>query len=149
MNTVTALLCLVVGVTDGDTLKARCGQPEDYQQIRVRIAAIDAPEHNQPYGQRAKQALSELCYRQQAVISPSDKDRYGRLVAEVRCQGQDAATHMVSIGMAWVYDRHAAQHQYLYRLQHLAKTARRGLWADANPLSPWEWRRGSRNPFKG
>ncbi len=55
--------CLVVGVSDGDTLTARCGAaPGAYEQVRVRLAGIDAPEKAQPFGQRAKQALSELAY---------------------------------------------------------------------------------------
>ena len=147
MIAAVTLFCLVVGVSDGDTLTARCGQPSHYQQVKVRIAAIDAPERNQPYGQRGKQVLSALCYRQQAVISPSDEDRYGRLVADVQCQGQDTGAHMVTQGMAWVYDRHAAQHQYLYRLQHSAKTGRRGLWADAHPVPPWVWRKTNKNQY--
>ena len=38
------LFCLVVGITDGDILKARCGEPGSYEQVRVRIVAIDVPE---------------------------------------------------------------------------------------------------------
>ena len=44
---VTALLCLVVAIADGDTLTARCGAPGAYRQVHVRIAAIDAPESRQ------------------------------------------------------------------------------------------------------
>lgn len=38
------LFCLVVAVSDGDTLTARCGQPGSYQEVKVRLAEIDAPE---------------------------------------------------------------------------------------------------------
>ena len=38
-----SLLCLVVAISDGDTLTVRCGAPGAYQQVKVRIAAIDAP----------------------------------------------------------------------------------------------------------
>ena len=37
------LLCLVVGVTDGDTLTARCGT-EPRQTLTIRLAEIDAPD---------------------------------------------------------------------------------------------------------
>ena len=40
------LLCLVVGITDGDTIKARC----DDVQVNIRLAEIDAPEKAQPWG---------------------------------------------------------------------------------------------------
>ncbi|RYY19600.1 MAG: thermonuclease family protein, partial [Cytophagaceae bacterium] len=60
------LLCLVVGVSDGDTLKARCGQPGAYEQVTIRLAEIDAPEKSQPFGQRSKDHLSDLCFGKQA-----------------------------------------------------------------------------------
>lgn len=40
--------CLVVGISDGDTLTARCGRLGAYEEVKVRIAAIDAPERAQP-----------------------------------------------------------------------------------------------------
>ena len=48
------LLCLVVAITDGDTIKVRC--PEQPQAV-VRLAEIDAPESKQPFGQRSKQEI--------------------------------------------------------------------------------------------
>lgn len=139
-----ALLCLVVGISDGDTLTARCGQPGAYEQVKVRISAIDAPEKRQPYGNRAKQALSDLCYMQQASIRQTSHDRYKRIVADVECQGRDAGQHMVSAGMAWVFDRYASKHQHLYAYQQQAQAARRGLWQDAHTVPPWEWRKPKR-----
>ena len=63
------LLCAIVGITDGDTLTARC----ETQMIKVRLAEIDAPEKGQPYADRSKQHLSSLCYDQQAEIHPKTK----------------------------------------------------------------------------
>ena len=39
-----SILCLVVAVTDGDTIKARCGNEVAYVQVKVRLSEIDAPE---------------------------------------------------------------------------------------------------------
>jgi endonuclease YncB( thermonuclease family) len=50
------LLCLVVRITDGDTLKARC----DDQTINVRLAEVDAPEKGLAFGNRSRQALGAL-----------------------------------------------------------------------------------------
>lgn len=140
--------CLVVGVTDGDTLTARCGHAGAYEQVRVRIAAIDAPEKRQPYGQRSRQALSRLCYAEKAQITERDTDRYGRTVADVSCNGEDAGRRMVSDGWAWVYDydRIATKRGGgLFKLQDAARSRRLGLWADgADPVAPWEWRRQQR-----
>ncbi len=93
-----------------------------------------------PFGQRSKQALSALCYQQLATFAPKSTDRYGRTVADVSCQGKDAGTEQVRTGMAWVYDRYAKGYEALYPLQDAAKASRIGLWADAAPMRPWEWR---------
>ena len=144
--------CRIVGVTDGDTLTARCGRPGAYRQIRVRIAAIDAPERSQPYGQRARQALSRLCYAEDAAIAERDTDRYGRMVADVSCRGQDAGRRMVADGWAWVYDYHGSASRRggaLFALQDAARGRRAGLWAGTDPVPPWEWRRERRETHWG
>lgn len=137
----SAEICTVFGVTDGDTIKVRCGEGE---QATIRLAGIDAPEKRQPFGQRSKHALSDLCYRQQATITPKTKDRYGRTVADVECRGKDAGAEQVKTGMAWVYPRYSKGYEAMYSLQDAAKAARLGLWADNTPEPPWEWRRAGR-----
>lgn len=131
-----ALLCLVVAITDGDTLKVRCA--DEPQQI-IRLAEIDAPEKPQPYGQRSGQALSDLCYGKQAEVKPQTKDRYGRTVARVMCGGVDANMHQVEAGMAWAYTKYQTDPAFSVA-QDRAKTARLGLWADGQPVPPWVWR---------
>ncbi|UCU92677.1 thermonuclease family protein [Hydrogenophaga taeniospiralis] len=140
----SALICLVVGVTDGDTLKARCGTPGSYQVVKVRIGAIDAPEKSQAFGTRSRQHLNELCHLVQATIRKTDTDRYGRTVADVECRGQDVATEQVKAGMAWVFDRYSTGYEWLYRHQDAARNDGRGLWTDSEPVAPWEWRASRR-----
>lgn len=135
-----ALLCLVVAITDGDTLKARCGEPGAYQQLTVRLAEIDAPEKAQPFGDRSRQHLAELCFRKAAHIRPLTTDRYGRTVARVECEGHDANAEQVRAGMAWAYTRYLTD-TAIRRLEHAARAAGLGLWADRQPIPPWEWRR--------
>jgi len=144
------LLCIVVGVTDGDTLTARCDAAADVtaQTIKVRLAEVDAPEHHQPFGARSREHLASLCFKQSAEVRPitagGGLDRYGRTVVHVSCNGTDANSAQVHAGMAWVFDRYVADRS-LYRLQDEARAEHRGLWADAHPVAPWEWRTGSRN----
>ncbi|EKK1541128.1 thermonuclease family protein, partial [Salmonella enterica] len=47
---------------------------------------------------------------------------------------------MVQIGGAWVYDRYNSDTS-LPAIQNEAREQRRGLWADSEPVPPWEWRR--------
>jgi endonuclease YncB( thermonuclease family) len=131
--------CLVVGVIDGDTIDARCGQTNAHEQIRIRLTEIDAPEKNQPFGARAKQSLSDLCYQVQATITSTSKDRYGRTLGRVECGGKDAALHQTQTGMAWWYAQYGKD-RAVQAAEQQARAARVGLWADAAPTPPWEFR---------
>lgn len=126
----------VVGISDGDTLTVLV----DKRQVRVRLAYIDAPERGQAFGQKAKQALADLCIRQRAVVTPVVHDVYGRLVARVQCADVDAAEAMVRDGFAWVFTKYAPLDAPLYAVEAEARSARRGLWIDSNPKPPWKFR---------
>ena len=137
---IAVMLCLVVAITDGDTLKARCGEPGAYQEVKVRLAEIDAPEKRQPFGQRSKETLAALCFQEQATIRPATTDRYGRTVARVECKGKDASAELTRQGMAWAYTKYLRDPE-IKRLELAARAARVGLWRDAAPVPPWEWRK--------
>ena len=49
----------------------------------MRLAGIDAPERAQPYGQKAKQALSVLAFGQDARIDSAGPDQYKRTLGTV------------------------------------------------------------------
>ena len=136
------MLCLVVAISDGDTLTARCNQlGASAPPLKVRIAAIDAPESRQAFGKQARLNLVKLCAGQRATITPIEKDKYGRTVANVRCGNTDVATSQVRAGLAWVYTPYAKQHPQLVPLQREARANRIGLWSQARPLAPWDYRR--------
>ncbi|CAN7528715.1 thermonuclease family protein [Acidovorax sp. LjRoot194] len=134
------LLCLVVAISDGDTLTARCGTPGTYEQVKVRVAAIDAPESRQAFGQMSRQNLARLCFRQRAALQPVDEDSYGRTVANVRCGSTDVATAQVRAGLAWVYTPYASAHPHLVPLQSQARSGGTGLWSQRRPQAPWDYR---------
>jgi endonuclease YncB( thermonuclease family) len=130
----------VVGVTDGDTITVLLGTR---LQIKVRLTEIDAPESKQAFGQRSKQSLSDLCFDKAVRLVDQGVDRYGRTLARVYCAGKDANREQIKRGMAWVYDRYVTDRS-LYADQDEARAAKRGLWSDAHPIPPWEWRRAMR-----
>lgn len=112
------LLCLVVGISDGDTLTARCGEPEAYEQVKVTLQGIDAPEREQPFGERARQALAELTFQKEAELSCTKTDRYKRQICSVWVtpasaldspRTLDAGLAMVTQGMAWCYRPYARE----------------------------------------
>ena len=131
---------VVVGITDGDTLTILIAN----QQLKVRLADIDAPESKQPFGTRSRQSLAALCFKKDARLETRGKDRYGRTIATVHCAGTNANAEQVRQGMAWVFDRYASPSSPLYALQNEARAERRGLWADSHPAPPWDWRRQQR-----
>jgi endonuclease YncB( thermonuclease family) len=133
----------VVKIADGDTLTILV----DQQQIKVRLSDIDAPERKQPFGARSRQHLASICYNQLAEINNHGKDRYGRVIGRVQCAGKDANAEQIRAGMAWVYDKYVTDRS-LYGLQDAARSDRRGLWTDAKPVPPWEWRKGKREKRK-
>ncbi|QQS55105.1 MAG: thermonuclease family protein [Candidatus Competibacteraceae bacterium] len=130
----------VVGVSDGDTLTVRT---DDNRRVRVRLAGIDAPEHDQPYGSAATRSLAGLALNRVVRVRVVAEDDYGRTVGAVRSGGRDLDAEQVRRGMAWVYRRYARSRR-LYALEAEAKQARRGLWADSNPIPPWDWRHGGK-----
>lgn len=147
--------CLVVGVSDGDTLTARCGGPGSYEQVKVRLNGIDAPEKRQPFGQRAKEALSDLIYMKDAQLECGKIDRYRRSVCKVMVASAsaprgpktlDAGLAMVTVGMAWWYRAYAREQTPQERGQYEfaeieARAKHAGLWRDAEPVAPWDWRK--------
>ena len=146
---VEVALCLIVGVSDGDTLTARCGEPGSYSQEKIRLSAVDAPESRQAFGQRSKQSLSDQCFQQVATITPVASDRYGRTVANVTCRGLDAGLTQVNHGMAWFYPQYGKGRADLLTAERGARARKQGLWADldtaAPPVAPWEWRQLQRS----
>lgn len=133
-------ICLVVGVTDGDTAKVRCG---DSPEQKVRLYQIDAPEKSQPFGQRAKQHLSDLVYKRQVELADHGKDRYGRTLGAIKVGGQDINWQMVRDGMAWCYLKYLRDKSCL-AMEREAREARAGLWQDEAPIEPWLWRHPTR-----
>lgn len=126
----------VIGIADGDTLTVL----HERRPVKIRLANIDAPEKAQPFGQIAKRSLSDLCFGKNAEVDVQTTDRYGRMVAEVTCAGVQVNRVQVERGMAWVYERYNKD-RTIGVLQNQARQARRGLWADAKAVPPWEFRR--------
>lgn len=150
--------CLVVGVTDGDTLKARCGKPGSYKKMIVRLGGIDAPERKQAYGNRARKALSELTFGQQANLVCNARDQYKRHICKVMVAPRsapngpktlDSGLALITVGLGWWYKAYAHEQSPQERGQYEfaefeARAKRVGLWADAHPVAPWDWRRNEK-----
>lgn len=126
----------VIGIADGDTITLLV----DKKPVKIRLANIDAPEKKQPFGQKSKQSLSDLCWGKDAQYQAQTTDRYKRTVALVYCDGTQVNKAQVQLGMAWVYPKYNKD-PVLPAIERAAKLTGLGLWADHAPVPPWEWRR--------
>lgn len=140
----------VVRVADGDTITVLDGANE---QHRIRLKGIDAPESHQDFGAKSKQSLSSLIFGKEVTVGYDKTDQYGRLVGKVLLDGKDINLEQVKAGMAWHYkdyDREQTpEDRELYaRAEAEARAARRGLWIDANPVAPSEFRKEQREERK-
>ena len=125
----------VITVHDGDTITVQIGDRRE----RVRLFGIDAPERGQAYGNVARKALASRVSGRVVRIVDHGRDSYGRLVGGVFLGADDVNAELVQQGLAWVFRRYS-QDAAMLGYEVAAKAAGRGLWREAHPVPPWEWR---------
>ena len=87
-NTVTSEY-RVIGIKDGDTFVVLI----DGKEQVVRLEHIDCPKKNQPFGKKAKQFASDLCFGKNEQLNHNNKyDRYKRLILEVILDNEETLT---------------------------------------------------------
>lgn len=126
----------VVKIVDGDTVDVLwLGKP-----IRVRLAHIDCPERGQPFYKKAKDFAGNLCFNKEVNVINKGQDRNQRIIGEIELpDGILMNEEMVRNGFAWHFVKYS-DNERIHELETDARTARNGLWADASPTPPWEWR---------
>ena len=132
----------VIAIADGDTVTII----KDNQTTKIRLAEIDTPEKNQPYGKKAKKALSNFIFNKEVEVEIVTIDRYGRTVGKIFLNNQNINKEMVKAGHAWVYVKYAKDKTF-FALENEARENQLGLWAlpKEQRIAPWQWRRGKRN----
>lgn len=136
----------VVGVVDGDTDDILT---VDRERVRVRIAGIDAPEKAQAYGKRSKALMSDMAFGKDASVETTKKDRFQRPLGKLMVNGRDTGLMLIEAGMAWHFKKYEQaqmpRDRGLYSAaEDRARAARIGLWQEATPIAPWDWRKGQR-----
>lgn len=136
----------VIGITDGDTLVLL---DDNHNQYKIRISGIDTPEKGQPYGHVATENLATLAFNKLAVADCPKQDRYGRLVCVVKIEGTDIGLSQIQAGLAWHYKKYANEQtpddrENYSSAENEAKSLKKGIWKEANPVPPWEWRHPTR-----
>ncbi len=139
----------VTRVSDGDTLTVRTA---DKKTITIRLARIDAPEIShwgnpaQPFGKEAGDWLREVARGEPVTVQIDTVDKYGRSVGTVFMGNENLNAMMVEDGYAWVFDYFAQDEQgdELRKLETVARENHKGLWIDANPINPADFRKSQK-----
>jgi len=133
---------IVVSLSDGDTLTVNDGKA----QHKIRLAGIDAPESNQPFGRQSASHLAQMVMGKAVTLIGQKIDRNGRRVAKVICEGLDTNLEQVKAGYAWHFKTYEKEQSTNDRTAYAeaeiqARSSHLGLWADPNPMPPWDWRK--------
>lgn len=132
----------VVSVADGDTITILT---PDKEQVKIRLVEIDAPEKDQPYGQKSKQSLSDLVFGKDVSVEWDKTDKYKRTLGHVFVGDTDVNLQQVKNGAAWAYTQYLTDDR-IKQAEMEARNAKAGLWAlqADQVMPPWEWRHGGK-----
>jgi endonuclease YncB( thermonuclease family) len=131
----------LVRVIDGDTFIVSIQGAE----LHMRLAGVDAPESDQPFGDVAGKELASLIGEQLCVMVYEEGDTYGRLIVHLWIGDTYVNAEMVKRGMAW-FDSASAPNDLLVSDEEEAREGKVGLWAlpVEERVAPWEWRKEER-----
>jgi micrococcal nuclease len=131
----------VVGIADGDTITVLHNGVAE----RVRLYGIDCPEKSQAFYRAAKEYAAQRSFQKTVTVRVKGRDRWNRTIGEVVLPSGQLLNHqLVRQGLAWWFHKYAAENEELHVMQEEARAAKRGIWVDANPVPPWEFRKHSR-----
>jgi micrococcal nuclease len=130
-------------VVDGDTIELADGR-------HVRYLGINAPEHDQPFYQEAKQFNADLVADQlvELEFDVDTIDRYGRTLAHVFVNGTHVNLELLRQGYANVYTvpPNLKYNDEFLAAEREARQQQRGLWAQSgtplritalDPVNEW------------
>ncbi len=138
---------VVQRVVDGDTVKV-----DDGKKIHtVRLYGIDTPEKEfkgrwktQPYALEATAFATKFVKGQPVTIVTRGSGAYGRTIGEVFVDGRSLNRELVRAGLAWFTRKYTKRDQDIGRLEARARKAKRGLWVQDKPVSPYDHRHQGR-----
>lgn len=133
----------VVSVADADTVTILGSNNKHY---KIRLQGIDAPEKKQNYGAQCKDKLAALVLNRRVDVEAYKKDRYQRIVAKILLDDQDMALELIRQGCGWHYKAYADEQSWRDQRNYAAaekqaRNSKLGLWRDARPQAPWDYRR--------
>ena len=112
--------------------------------VRVKLLGVAAPGMGQVFGDVAKKHLSDLVFDKGVLVHYAGIGADSSLTGRVLLNDADIGAQMIRDGAAWfdvnTGDRLAATDREVYQQsEKAARSERRGLWEQANPVAPWEF----------
>lgn len=128
---------------DGDSIKL---QTPDRSVLEIRFAGSDTPETGQAYWKVARGVLRSLVDGQTVTVSCYKRDHHDRDVCRVFVGSMDVGLETVKRGVAWYayqfsHELSASEQRDYAAAEQRAREQRLGLWAEPDPMPPWECRR--------
>jgi endonuclease YncB( thermonuclease family) len=141
----------VITILSGDTVRVLDGSN---RMTKVRLRSIDAPQKGQAYGEESRKHLASLLSGKEVKVETKGKDGYGNVIGTLWVEPKDCSSCKKSLevnlaqvrsGMAWWYREHAKSQSSSARgdyesAENKARERKLGLWVDAEPEPPWDWR---------
>ena len=134
----------IIRCYDGDTCTTDKGE-------KIRLACIDAPERDQPFGKASRNHLKEIIKDRPVKIDRINTDRFGRTIAILyisdRGKWQAVQSLQARAGTVWAFDRFKRNcpiWQSIDREFKIAQSKKIGLFADRQAIEPWIWRQNEK-----
>lgn len=117
--------------------------------LTCRFGSIDAPEvahpnagkPGQPYGEESKAALQKMILNKEVQVNVTlAQDKYGRSICQIELAGKNINRQMLLDGAAWVNETYNKNPEDIAAF-HQARDLKKGLFAQPNPETPWDFRR--------
>ena len=128
-----------IRVVDGDGLEAEIN---GIGKLNIRLAYVDAPEFDQPWGKESKDELWRLTDSDSLDFELIKYDKYDRVLAVVWSDNKNINLEMLKRGHAWLSIRWIPESKLeeYKKARDDARESGTGLWQSDWPMPPWKWR---------
>jgi len=141
----------VIDVVDGDSFcitNRISGKISMRAETPVKLDGVDAPEIEQPGGQESRDYLVALLQGKRiSVVEIVDRGVSKGAWVFVGDEKKSVNVLLVEEGKAWLTEprltsdsKAKREHMKMKDAFQKAKEQKKGIWAEENPIPPWEWR---------
>jgi endonuclease YncB( thermonuclease family) len=129
-------------VYEGDMISI---EGKDHKIYSIRLQGIDAPDEKQNNFKKSRNRLADLILGKEVKVLVHKKGEFDRYIGSVYIDGRDVGLTQVEDGMAWhykalSYEQSAEDRKRYSMAEQKAKTDRKGLWEEKDPVAPWDFR---------